>query len=162
MPSEQDVGYALNQAFNVAGFIVAGEVDVIEGDAEWPEGSMLAEQVNGIAVELIPLILKAKKKALKKAGVSTFSSKSSRSGKSSGSSKSRGSSRGGKKGKNPFVDTDTECPDCSDEGRDGYLKENTSNSGPLFVCSLRERKKFGSKYRDIGDCDYAEWADDDD
>lgn len=51
------------------------------------------------------------------------------------------------------------CPDCAEEGRDGMKVKNTGDTGPAAECSLRVRKKFGSKYRDVGECDWKDWGD---
>lgn len=51
------------------------------------------------------------------------------------------------------------CPECVEQGRDGVVIDNPDGRGPARTCSLRERKKFGSTYRDVGECDWKDWGD---
>lgn len=69
---------------------------------------------------------------------------------SSKSSKAKSSTNG------EFEEGDP-CPLCEEEGRDGVI--TVPERGPAFECSLRERKRFGKTYRDVGECDWKDWGD---
>ncbi len=51
------------------------------------------------------------------------------------------------------------CPLCVEEGRDGTIRYNGNESGPEAECSLRARKKFGSKWREAGECEWKDFGD---
>jgi hypothetical protein len=48
------------------------------------------------------------------------------------------------------------CPDCAQHGRNGILLHN--EKGPEWTCSLRESKKIGGKWTEVGTCTFVDWG----
>ena len=47
---------------------------------------------------------------------------------------------------------------CPNEGCDGVLLHNTTDRGPEWQCSKVQRVKRGTKWVDVGTCDYMDWG----
>ena|SRR3990167_6698700 len=53
--------------------------------------------------------------------------------------------------------TNTPCPECAQNGRNGVLLEQDAPK-PQFKCSLQQTRKIGSKFQDVGECAYIDWG----
>lgn len=47
---------------------------------------------------------------------------------------------------------------CPNDGCEGVLLHNTTDRGPEWQCSKVQRVKRGTKWVDVGTCDYTDWG----
>lgn len=76
-------------------------------------------------------------------------------GRSAPSSGRSGGSRSSGGADDRFEMTEEACPN---DGCDGVLLHNTTDRGPEWQCSKVSRVKRGTKWVDVGTCDYMDWG----